>query len=510
MSTAVAEPDKTAEAPALRHDTLADSVIVLVLLTLIQPAVGFARSVLFCRWLGPEEIGQWDLVQAFLALAAPLAVFGIPGSFGRFVAYYRARGRLKVYLFRATIATALLGLAAVAIVLCLPEFFAQTIFNDRSQTQMLPMIAVTLGTVIALGYVTELLTAMRLFRVMSAVQIVRSVAFLVVGVAFLWGWQVSASGVVAAYAAASLLSVLVGAHFINRAWRQIDEDPHTPPTESMFRRLSFFAGWVWISNALSNLFEVVDRFMLVHFSTGTREEIIRDVGNYHASRVIPLLLLAFAYTLVSMLLPHFSHHWEEGNKALAGRQRDLALKLYGAMQLMAAIAVLIIAPWLFDTFLEGKFADGQALLPWTLIYCIWFSLGAVAAATLWCADEARLSTFGLFVGMVVTVGLNVILLPRYGLMGAVWAAAAGKVAFIALVYLFNGVIRLPMDRGVWIVSATPLACLAGPWIALATLVALAVVAWTTRLILSDEDKRELVAFVRSYWQRITARPAGTA
>lgn len=510
-----AEAPQTAEAAAApweesgpRCDTLAESVMMLVLLTLVQPVIGFGRSILFCRWLSPGQIGQWDVAQGFLILAAPLVVWGIPGSFGRYVAFYRRRGQLKSYLTRATWLCALLVGAALVSMGLFPAAFAQLIFGEPAAAGLMPLVISALAIVIAYGYVTELLTALRLFRVVSVLQLLRSVGFLAFGVALFWGWQFSSSSVIAAYALSSLLAIGLGLYWIRWAWRLIDDDPVARPVASVLRKVAPFALWVWLSNALSNLFEVVDRYMLVHFGPWSAEEMMREVGNYHSSRVVPLLLVAFANTLASMLLPHFSHRWESGDEALVGRQRNLVLKIFGVLQLLFAVLVLLSAPWLFGDVLEGKYAGGQAVLPWTLVYCIWFCLALMCESTLWCAEEARLGTVALVIGMAVTIGLNLLLLPRYGLLGAVWGTAAGKLTLMLVSYGFNRAIRVPVDRGAWIVSIAPLSLICGPWIAVAVFLLLAVLATTTRLVLTDDDQRLIKQFVadrRQRWQKFRRR-----
>jgi O-antigen/teichoic acid export membrane protein len=78
------EPNPIAAARrGVQADTLAVSVVILLLATVVQRSVGFGRSVFFCRWLTPEALGEWEMVYSFLMLAAPLAVLGVPGSIGR-------------------------------------------------------------------------------------------------------------------------------------------------------------------------------------------------------------------------------------------------------------------------------------------------------------------------------------------------------------------------------------------------------------------------------------------
>ncbi len=81
-------------------DTLATSVILMLVMTVLQRLIGFARGIAFCRLLDPEQLGQWDVAFGFINLAAPLAVLGLPGSFGRYFEYYRQRGQVHLFLRR--------------------------------------------------------------------------------------------------------------------------------------------------------------------------------------------------------------------------------------------------------------------------------------------------------------------------------------------------------------------------------------------------------------------------
>ena len=87
-------------ARSLRTDTLADSVMILLALTVVQRMVGFGRAMLFCRWLDAESLGQWDMAFSFLLLAAPLSVLAISSSFRRYAEYYRQQFQLRMLVRR--------------------------------------------------------------------------------------------------------------------------------------------------------------------------------------------------------------------------------------------------------------------------------------------------------------------------------------------------------------------------------------------------------------------------
>ena len=95
-------------------DTLALGVVLLLASTVLQRAVGFAREICFCRWLSPEQLGQWDMAFGFLMLAGPLLVMSLPGTFGRYVDRYRQAGQLRSFLRRTAGFCAALSRAVAA------------------------------------------------------------------------------------------------------------------------------------------------------------------------------------------------------------------------------------------------------------------------------------------------------------------------------------------------------------------------------------------------------------
>ncbi len=76
-----------------------------------------------------------------------------------------------------------------------------------------------------------------------------------------------------------------------------------PPLGGFWAKLIPFAVWVWVTNWLINLFMLVDRYMIVHFSGRNYKEALALVGQYHTARIIPLLMLTLAGSISAMLTP---------------------------------------------------------------------------------------------------------------------------------------------------------------------------------------------------------------
>lgn len=486
---------------SLRTDSLADSVIILLGLTAVQRLVGFSRSVLFCRWLDADQLGQWDMAFSFLMLAAPLSVLSLSGSFGRYVEHYRQRRQLRTLLRRTAVFCACLGVPAAAVLLLGREWFSQLVFGTPDATELVALMAVSLLAVIAMNFFIDLMNALRNVRLLAALQLFNSLAFATLGVCLLLLWRCTAASVVIAYGGAYVLTACGALWWLRRTWPALAQDARPMPQRDLWSKVVPFAAWMVLAGFLANLFEIADRYMIVHYAGTSATEALSMVGNYHSSRVVPMLLASIALMLGSMITPHLSADWESGRRERVVRRLNLFLKLLGFALTAGAVVVLFAAPLLFGVAFRGKFSGGQAVLPWTLVYCIWSGLTMVAHCYLFCAEKARLSSVALVVGLVVNVSLNLLLLPRMGLLGAVLATTTAHVVVLVLICTFNRLLGFRLDRGTRVVLALPLAVCLGPWLATAVLIVVALEAITSDRLLSPEEKQQLA----DHWWKYAGR-----
>ncbi len=495
----VEHPESIVAVDNWRADSLLNSVVLWLALIVVQRAVGFLRAILFCRWLDPAQLGLWDMAFGFLMLAGPLAMLALPGTFGRYAEYYRLRGQIRPFLARTATACAVLTLAAVTLIAIYRREFSELIFGSAGQTNLVILLA---GALIAVGtynYFISLMTALRKVRLAAAMEFINGVLFAALGIVLLLAWRCDSAAVVIAYGGSCLLSILAVAWWAKAAWTSSPAQFQPLPRLNMWSKLAPFAAWILMINMLTNLFGIADRYMIIHFAPGSAEETLAMVGQYHSSRVAPLLLVSIASILATVLLPHLSHDWECGRRDLVLRRLNLFLKLLAYGLIAASAGVLFVAPWLFGVAFQGKFAGGMTVLPWTLAYCVWFGVAMVAQQYLWCAERAGLVGLALAAGLVINILLNLALLPRLGLLGAVLAASAANLAALVLILFFARLAGFRAHRGLLLMlGLAPAICL-GPWATAAVLLALALETVRTDQILSSEEKLQLAEGVKHYW-----------
>ena len=101
----------------------------------------------------------------------------------------------------------------------------------------------------------------------------------------------------------------------------------------------------------------------------------------------------------------------------------------------------------------------------------------------------------------LNVALNLLMLPRMGLYGAVLARVAANLLTLLLVCGFNRWLGFHFDRGGWLTLAVPLCFSLGPWIAALCWAAILLLSLRTQWIFSAAEKHELLAGSRNYWER---------
>ena len=138
-------------------------------------------------------------------------------------------------------------------------------------------------------------------------------------------------------------------------------------------------------------------------------------------------------------------------------------------------------------------------MPWTLDLLHLVRPGHRGAEVLSGAPSAagRVSV-ALIAGLTVNVALNLALLPRLGLLGAVLATAAAHFIALTLIITMSSRLGFRVDRGTWAALLLPAALCLGAWNAALLLAVVALYIAVSDRLLSREEKHTLAAGIAEY------------
>ncbi|MFA4954516.1 MAG: flippase [Patescibacteria group bacterium] len=210
-------------------------------------------------------------------------------------------------------------------------------------------------------------------------------------------------------------------------------------------------------------YSYVDTLFIEHFHG------ITAVGIYAVAYKLTYALQFIPMTIMAALYPAFADAWSkhEHEKLRAnflGALRFMAFLGFSLSAGLSALAPRIIPLAYGDKFLAA--IEPFRILPWVLLPIFMdFPIGSLLNAT----HRAHQKTIAMVATMLLNVGLNLILVPSYGPLGAAWA---GLVSFTLLFLI-----------GVWFTRRD------GGWLTMGSIVLRALVAaglaWTVWKYLGD-------------------------
>ncbi len=288
----------------------------------------------------------------------------------------------------------------------------------------------------------------------------------VAAVVLLLAVAVRASSVVIAYGLAC--RDCVDRHAGPRDGRRGPAGAGSPVRISVWPRILPFVAPISPANFMAGMFDVADRYMIIHYSGAAPE---CRIGSDRRLSHVPRGAAAVGFRRCN---GRINRHAAPFPRLGGGRRSQVAVATA-----IEAVRVRVDGgerpcsspPRCYSALHSRESSTGR----WPSCRgrsCTVPGLLCSDCCKTWCCERAHLTTITLFCGLVVNIGLNLVLLPRFGLLGAVVATAAANItALFALVAVCRKW-GLRLDRSCWVAAALPVAVCLEP--ALASLVLVAV------------------------------------
>lgn len=405
--------------------------------SLMERALGLLLLPLLTRALSEAEYGVWAQTAVVSSLVMPLVLFGLPaGIVRRFAASQVCADRRRWMLRLPLLAAAWLGLLAL-LALVLRDTVALAAYGDTGRRAFVAVLLL----VVAGDALFELLVAFLRadFRMppIAALLIGRGVLRLAV---MAWGLNAAGLGFQRSFALLALLqlAVVTLAHVLALArLRRQAAKGGTPAAAGVeaagqtvrLRELLAFSAPLALVALLGSLHAFADRFVLTHLLG------LAPLAVYAAAATL-VGLTGLAYTVLGFtLFPVLSRLWSQGETeraaALAGQAVRVFLFLALPYVLWLACAAEVLLPLLTT---EAYRLPAQVLL---LLGVAAVALGLYQTLLymLLLAGRGLRAAGAMGAAALLNTALNLLLVPRHGLLGAAVAAAASNAALATAAYL---------------------------------------------------------------------------
>jgi O-antigen/teichoic acid export membrane protein len=187
------------------------------------------------------------------------------------------------------------------------------------------------------------------------------------------------------------------------------------------------------SSAILWITHFSDRYIIGYFMEA------KEVGIYSAAYALSNLLIIFIGPLQVTLLPTISKSYQEGDKDRTEVYLNYSWKFLIMLSIPAVFGISIMAVPLLSTLTTSEFINGNTVIPLIATGILFYSLYQVCIHIFYLVNKTSwiLSILGL--ASVFNVGLNLLLVPRFGIVGAGVAnmLANGLVAILTVYISFK-------------------------------------------------------------------------
>jgi O-antigen/teichoic acid export membrane protein len=376
-------------------------------------AIGFLAVVVFAREIGVAALGSYFLFQALLTVVSLGTDLGLRSATEKRVSEGQPAGEVLGTVL--ALKGGLLGVGAL-VVLALRAPIATFVGADLAAAVVVAAALRDTGLL-----TTFVLRGELRVRASATVEFVRKATFGVVGVALVvqgYGVRGPVYGVIAGYAAMTLVGA---ARMATRPGR---------PSRAMARSLLEYGRYKFVSNVGTIGYSWIDVLVIGAFLSPAA------VGAYEIAWKIASIVTVFSDALATTAFPQLSK--EAGQGALDRVEATFTRLVTPSLALVvpAFFGTVVLAADILGIVFGPAYVAASLALVVLLADSVSTAVYRFVTRTLRALDAPDLDARGVVVSVVLNVVLNLLLVPRFGLVGAAVATTLASLAGEALSLLY--------------------------------------------------------------------------
>jgi O-antigen/teichoic acid export membrane protein len=405
--------------------------------SVISIPLGLVSSILIARTLGPAGKGSYDLVLVTTALLSMILGFSIPSG----ITYVVARGKAALdLLFLRLILTALLqGLLAVILLYTLQYTGYSTLFlPPQTGNWIITAIVISLVFSLLSGYWRAILIGLQQITLANQADLISRVLQLVlllagIGILILLKHQPSPPIFIWINVAVIILTSLIFLRVLRPSFCTSTTD-----TDGLGEILRY-AFPCYLANLIQFLNYRLDVF-IVSFFVG-----VKGVGLYTLAVSLAQLIWLISNAAATVLLPRVAALQDTVSENVTRTTQITRVSFW--LSFISALFLALLAdqilPWIYGEAFRQSITPLLGLLPGIVT----FSVVNVLASYIAGIGKPQLNLAVSSVGLVVTIVLDLLLIPRFDIFGAALASTLSySISALLTLEIFTRKAKVPVRQ----------------------------------------------------------------
>ncbi len=195
------------------------------------------------------------------------------------------------------------------------------------------------------------------------------------------------------------------------------------PIAALLSRAFPYAGHMFIGSLFLN----VDTIILERFVSQY------DIGIYQAGIRLVVAAGLLLDVLANVLVPKFARRLKDGDNLDEIRRYNIGIIGFA---LVLAVALYLFSNVIIQLLYGSNFQPLVAYMPWFVGIIFIRYIGVLYGILLTLSENQRIRFIGLIISLAFIVLVDLIVIPVYGIIGALWVLLAGHLLLLSMYVLF--------------------------------------------------------------------------
>lgn len=394
----------------------------VVLERAIRLGIGFLIGVWVARYLGPAQYGILSFGIAWVALFSTLGKLGLEGIVVRDVVSERES---EAEILGTAGSLRILG--GFAVVICSTAFYC-AFYGFEDDLQLAIVVLVALAQVFLAAEVIDWWFRSRVeWRYAFRARVFAFAASTAAKIAIL----VAELGVVWLAAATLLDAVLVAAFLVVELLRHGSRGARWTVRVGRAKKLLYDSWPAILSGLAIMVYMRIDQIMIGSMMTEA------DVGIYSVAVKLSEVWYVIPMAVVQSVMPSIVSARKRQDGSFEQRLIWLIAWLFWG-SVLVAVVITLVAPWVVATLFGPEYEDAGRVLQVHFWAGVFVAMGVSIGQWFLAENKLKNPLYRTITGILANVLMNIILIPRLGVLGA---AIATVVSQFVQVYLSTGWLR---------------------------------------------------------------------
>ena len=367
--------------------------------------LGFIRLPILTKGLGASLYGIWSLINVTVSLIVPFAMLAFSMSIIRFLAAEKDMDKVREDFLSACSIVFISGSAFSLLLFFLSDFMAASIFKDVNSSSYIKLASV----LIFLNSMHALPRAFFRMRRKIGLYTILNLSYNASQVGLIVLFILLGYKLMGAITAVIINGILFNGITLLIILKQI---------RFQFPRFSHMKSYLrWgvpltLNSAILWIIHSSDRYMVSYFMG------VSAVGIYSAAYRLGNYAFFFLMPLGTVLYPNVIKMHDEGNSSGTRNYLKYSVKYLIMVTIPFAFGLSILAKPLLQILTTPEFVSGSNIVPFVAFGAVLFCFYQISIYIIHLVNKTYITVRLLATSAALNIGLNLLLIPRMGILGA--------------------------------------------------------------------------------------------